>query len=88
MFTSPARALSFDSYPPLLTTRITTHTTQCPISLSIIEDGVVAADGVTYERAAIEKWFKDGRVTSPMTSAPMEHQRLSPVSGRDRGHKS
>ena len=56
------------------------HTTQCPISLGIIEDGVVAADGVTYERAAIEKWFKDGRVTSPMTNAPMEHQHLTPVS--------
>ena len=79
MFTSPARALSFDSYPPLLTTRITTHTTQCPISLSIIEDGVVAADGGTYERAAIEEWFKKGRVSSPITNMPMEHQRLTPV---------
>ena len=64
------------------------HTSQCPISLEIIEDGVVAADGRTYERAAIEKWFADGNNTSPVMNEPMEHQHLTPVKGwgRSCGH--
>ena len=30
----------------------------CPLTLEIFEDPVVAVDGHTYERVAIEKWFQ------------------------------
>jgi hypothetical protein len=38
-----------------------------------MEDPVVAADGYTYERAAIETWFRQGiaRDRSPMTNLPI-----------------
>jgi hypothetical protein len=39
----------------------------CPITNEVMEDPVVAADGHTYERAAIETWFRR-RNTSPMTN--------------------
>ena len=39
----------------------------CPITLEIFRDPVVASDGHTYERKAIEEWIqKNG--TSPITS--------------------
>jgi hypothetical protein len=38
-------------------------------------DPVIAADGHTYERAAIEEWFQD-HATSPMTSAQLPHTAL------------
>jgi hypothetical protein len=31
----------------------------CPISKDVMEDPVLAADGITYERSAIEKWIRD-----------------------------
>ena len=36
----------------------------CPLTLDLFEDPVVAVDGHTYERAAIEKWFQS-KTTSP-----------------------
>lgn len=39
----------------------------CPITNEIMQDPVVAADGHTYEREAIETWFRR-RNTSPMTN--------------------
>jgi hypothetical protein len=38
---------------------------------------VVAADGVTYERDAIEEWLTT-HDTSPMTNDPLEHKLLFP----------
>jgi SUMO ligase MMS21 Smc5/6 complex component len=29
----------------------------CPITLKIMEDPVIAADGHTYERSAIQEWI-------------------------------
>ena len=45
----------------------------CPLSSEIFEDPVVAADGFTYERFAIEDWIgmKGGLAPSPMNSALM-----------------
>ena len=31
---------------------------ECPLTLEVMEDPVVAADGNTYERYAIEEWFE------------------------------
>ena len=55
----------------------------CPASTSparlqeLLADPVVAADGHTYERAAIESWLAM-RGTSPMTGAQLEDRRLLP----------
>ena len=45
----------------------------CAITRDIMEDPVVAADGHSYERAAITHWLSRPSVTrrSPMTNAPM-----------------
>ena len=42
----------------------------CPITLRIMKNPVVAADGRSYERAAIKKWFKK-HSTSPTTNLPI-----------------
>lgn len=39
---------------------------------------VVAADGYTYERSAIEEWIAKGKLYSPMTNAPLENSNLLP----------
>ena len=46
---------------------------QCPISHEIMVDPVVAADGHTYEREALARWFHGfvSLPTSPMTGKPM-----------------
>ena len=61
----------------------------CPISLTIMEDPVIAADGHTYERSSIETWInthKNNRaphgyqapVLSPTTNLPLQHENLIP----------
>jgi hypothetical protein len=41
-------------------------------------DPVITADGQTYERAAIEKWFAEGHTTSPSTGLSLESLALIP----------
>ena len=48
----------------------------CPISHSLMTDPVVLADGFTYERSSIERWFKLGKKTSPMTGAALKSSTL------------
>ena len=52
----------------------------CPITMSVMTDPVLAADGFTYERLAIEKWLFGGKkgapVTSPMTGEALESKKL------------
>ena len=43
-----------------------------------MEDPVMAADGFSYERGAIEDWLSRGSSSSPMTGAPLAHQHLAP----------
>jgi hypothetical protein len=50
----------------------------CPITLEIMTSPVVAADGRTYERSAIEDWLSTGKQTSPLTNLPLEHTELRP----------
>lgn len=47
----------------------------CPITLEVMSDPVVAADGRTYERAAITDWLSS-HDTSPLTNLPLEHKDL------------
>jgi len=49
----------------------------CPVTMSIMMDPVLAVDGFTYERAAIEKWFET-HATSPMTGAQLSNQSVTP----------
>ena len=50
----------------------------CPITCEIMLDPVVAADGHSYERRAIEAWLRTGRTTSPNTGAELEDRTLKP----------
>mmetsp|Transcript_43782 Transcript_43782/g.78231 ORF Transcript_43782/g.78231 Transcript_43782/m.78231 type:complete len:400 (+) Transcript_43782:148-1347(+) len=49
----------------------------CPITQEVMRDPVIAADGYTYERSAIEAWLRK-KQSSPMTNAPLEHLNLIP----------
>jgi ubiquitin-protein ligase len=49
----------------------------CPILHSLISDPVQAADGHTYERDAITRWFRSNS-TSPMTGGRIENKTLTP----------
>ena len=51
---------------------------ECPILQELMEDPVMAADGHSYERKAIEEWIKRGKKTSPMTGAKLPHTLLTP----------
>jgi hypothetical protein len=53
---------SAKSLPPLFV---------CPLTYDVMEDPVVAADGFTYERAAISRWLQVAQ-RSPMTNKPMQ----------------
>lgn len=50
----------------------------CPISRTALREPVVAADGHTYERHAIEAWIRQDSPAqrSPMTNEPLESPRL------------
>jgi len=63
----------------------------CPITAALMQDPVIAADGHSYERSAIERWFSEssnymrvgGRGTarscrSPMTNLPLDNNNLVP----------
>lgn len=44
---------------------------ECPLTLDIMDDPVLAADGYSYERCAIESWFKKQPILSPLTHQPI-----------------
>ncbi|WIA30890.1 hypothetical protein OEZ86_000943 [Tetradesmus obliquus] len=39
----------------------------CPLSQKVLTDPVVACDGFTYDRRAIQEWFESGQRASPLT---------------------
>ena len=43
----------------------------------LMVDPVIAADGHTYERSAVQAWLQHND-TSPVTKAPLRHTRLVP----------
>ena len=49
----------------------------CPITQEVMEDPVVCADGMTYERAYIESWLL-AHDTSPLTNQPLASKMLVP----------
>eukprot|EP01117_Protostelium_nocturnum_P014125 TRINITY_DN5337_c0_g1_i2.p1 TRINITY_DN5337_c0_g1~~TRINITY_DN5337_c0_g1_i2.p1 ORF type:complete len:297 (-),score=89.46 TRINITY_DN5337_c0_g1_i2:54-944(-) len=50
----------------------------CPITCEIMSNPVIASDGYTYEKAAIEEWFGRRKRTSPMTGAELSNLNLVP----------
>ena len=50
---------------------------RCPITLEVMRDPVLAGDGHSYERAAIERWLSSHR-TSPLTGRVMPTAQLLP----------
>eukprot|EP00927_Polykrikos_kofoidii_P056390 TRINITY_DN50511_c0_g1_i1.p1 TRINITY_DN50511_c0_g1~~TRINITY_DN50511_c0_g1_i1.p1 ORF type:complete len:637 (+),score=88.69 TRINITY_DN50511_c0_g1_i1:298-2208(+) len=49
----------------------------CPITHDVMTDPVVSADGYTYERIAIARWFETSR-KSPVTGQSLPHTDLAP----------
>mmetsp|Transcript_92930 Transcript_92930/g.277335 ORF Transcript_92930/g.277335 Transcript_92930/m.277335 type:complete len:269 (+) Transcript_92930:67-873(+) len=54
------------------------HEFSCPITQELMRDPVIAADGHSYDRAAIQQWLAMGRRTSPVTNAALPSQSLVP----------
>lgn len=52
------------------------ETLQCPITMQLPVDPVIAADNFTYDRCAIEAHFACRGAVSPMTNAPLESMTL------------
>ncbi|XP_019897921.2 WD repeat, SAM and U-box domain-containing protein 1 isoform X2 [Esox lucius] len=50
----------------------------CPITRELMMDPVIAADGYSYERAAIESWIATKNRSSPMTNLPLQTTLLTP----------
>ena len=48
-----------------------------PKTFEIMKDPVITADGYTYDRSTIEKWFVNHE-TSPMTNLPLKNRDLIP----------
>ncbi|XVF63534.1 hypothetical protein PTKIN_Ptkin09bG0094400 [Pterospermum kingtungense] len=50
----------------------------CPITLQIMRDPVIVANGQTFERESIQKWFDSGHCTCPKTRETLAHLTLAP----------
>ncbi|XP_058642044.1 WD repeat, SAM and U-box domain-containing protein 1-like [Onychostoma macrolepis] len=44
----------------------------CPITRELMKDPVIAADGFSYEREAMESWINTPNRSSPMTNLPLQ----------------
>jgi hypothetical protein len=51
---------------------------ECPLTMEVMRDPVFTADGQTYERTEIEKWFALGNRTSPLTGEALPSTSLLP----------
>ncbi|KAM6421522.1 WD repeat, SAM and U-box domain-containing protein 1 isoform 1-T1 [Rhynochetos jubatus] len=50
----------------------------CPITRELMKEPVIAADGYSYEKEAMENWITNKRRTSPMTNLPLASLMLTP----------
>jgi hypothetical protein len=50
---------------------------RCPITCELMAEPVICADGHTYEREAIERWFRS-HGTSPKTNAHLPNRTVFP----------
>jgi len=56
---------------------VVNHAFICPITREVMTDPVMATDGFTYERAAIEQWLRT-KSTSPQTNSKLSSTNLIP----------
>ena len=54
----------------------------------VMRDPVVAGDGFTYERDALERWLAARGAVSPVTGAPLPHPNITPNQASTRAHKA
>jgi len=52
---------------------------KCPISCEVMTDPVKTCDGQVFQRQEIEKWFRLGHRTSPMTGLELKSLDLKPI---------
>nr|XP_056717280.1 WD repeat, SAM and U-box domain-containing protein 1 [Euleptes europaea] len=50
----------------------------CPITKELMKEPVIAADGYSYEKEAMENWIINKRRSSPMTNLPLQRLVLTP----------
>ncbi|KXZ45740.1 hypothetical protein GPECTOR_51g726 [Gonium pectorale] len=50
----------------------------CPITLCVMDDPVTAADGVSYERSALEMWMELGNDEFPGSGVKIEDRTITP----------
>ncbi|KAM9284433.1 WD repeat, SAM and U-box domain-containing protein 1 isoform 1-T1 [Cariama cristata] len=50
----------------------------CPITRELMKDPVIAADGYSYEKEAMENWISNKKRSSPMTNLPLPSLMLTP----------
>ena len=50
----------------------------CPITLDIMFDPVVTADGFSYEKSAFLRWLETGHKNSPQTNEKLKHDDVTP----------
>ncbi|XP_066468133.1 WD repeat, SAM and U-box domain-containing protein 1 [Tiliqua scincoides] len=50
----------------------------CPITQELMKEPVIAADGYSYEKEAMENWIIRKRHSSPMTNLPLQRLVLTP----------
>lgn len=64
------------SLPPAFLDARTPLEFVCPITRQVMRDPVIAADGQSYERAAITAFLQAGNVTSPVSGQRLSHPGL------------
>ncbi len=50
---------------------------KCPITYEVMKDPVIASDGHTYERKAIEEWLQN-HDRSPLTNEKLQDKKVYP----------
>ncbi|GHP11194.1 WD repeat, SAM and U-box domain-containing protein 1 [Pycnococcus provasolii] len=61
---------------PLIARDDVPHDYRCPITLELMKDPVVADDGFTYERTAINAWMRGRNPVSPVTGARLRSKNV------------
>ena len=54
-----------------------THGVLCYVMQEVMQEPVIAADGHTYDRLAMEQWLQQ-HDTSPVTGSMLQHKRIVP----------
>jgi len=75
---APAPAESMSRADPAAARAAASFVLECPLTMEVMRDPVMTADGQTYERTEIEKWFALGKRTSPLTGEELPSTNLLP----------